>query len=587
MLPPLASLFLALGSGAATGPDASFCDDISGDWTAGWPADQGGGAPAAPPPGVHWMTVRRAVTPFGTPHAQYVVDHNAALALHRDGRTCLGNGTCSAPQLGFARALNSSSPNCSFIQWPAANNHGGGWCKVPFCPAGERPPPTPPPPPPPAPYPPFNLTWTPTYVMRESTIANPTGNLSGFDTGHTLAMDARFAIISFDGGTMSCLNQRRQPTTGVCNAEGCDKCRRVVHSQPRVGQSAAPPHFVARGAAACCTLSARPPFFYTLGNWGDDLMNVVFRQTGVAAAVRRYAKTFDRAEELARRVKAISPKTHVWSYVNMQLGLSRNQFDCPKLYEEEWSGFWLKDNRTGLKFTVPHTQSQGNCDGTAPQDDYNEFGRPCGTVNGSVTDPACGMAQFYLDWRNASARQWWLDVKLGSLINSPVIDGFYWDDPVFGNEMMSIRDSFSAAECADIDFHMQAVRLEGYKRLSAAGMFCTGSTCWHSMAAPMTCACGPSSANCTCDTSAATVRANLAAAQANGELPSFSFLRYPDRAKTVNVTCAGPAAVQAARVGKGWRPAVLQLSCLPGTGTMTVDARERAVKWKSGRGDFS
>jgi hypothetical protein len=107
----------------------------------------------------------------------------------------------------------------------------------------------------------------------------------------------------------------------------------------------------------------------------------------------------------------------------MQLGLSRNQFDCPKLYEEQWSGFWLKDNRTGQKFTIPHTQSQGNCDGTAPQDDYNEFGRPCGTVNGSKTDPSCGMGQFYLDWRNASARQWWLDVKLGSLINSSVIDG--------------------------------------------------------------------------------------------------------------------------------------------------------------------
>jgi hypothetical protein len=108
------------------------------------------------------------------------------------------------------------------------------------------------------------------------------------------------------------------------------------------------------------------------------------------------------------------------------------------------------------------TQSQGSCNAIAPQDNYNEFGRPCGTTNGSMTDPACGMGQFYLDWRNASARQWWLDVKLGSLINSFVIDGFYWDDPVFGNEMMSIHNNFSAAECAEIDMHMQAMRLEGY-----------------------------------------------------------------------------------------------------------------------------
>ena len=142
---------------------------------------------------------------------------------------------------------------------------------------------------------------------------------------------------------------------------------------------------------------------------------------------------------------------------------------------------------------------------------------------------------------------------------------------MFGNEMMSIRNSFSVSECAEIDYHMQAVRLEGYKRLSAAGMFCTGSTCWHSMTAPMSCNCGPSSANCTCDTSVTTVQANLAAAQANGAQPSFSFLRYPDRTKTVNLTCDSLAAVQAARVSKGWRPAVLQLSCLPGTGTMTVD----------------
>ena len=355
-------LIAVAAAAAAAARPPSFCGDISGEWTSGWPASDQGSATsgAPPPPNVRWLTVRRAVTPFGKPHAQYVVDYNAALALHPDRRTCLGNGTCSAPQFGLARALNTSSPNCTFIQWPAADKHNGGWCKVPFCHVGEQPSPTPPGPPP---YPPFNLTWTPTYVMRDSTIANPTGNQSGFDTGHKLAMDARFAIISFDGGTMSCLNQRRQPTTGVCNAEGCDKCK--------------------------------------------------------------YAKTFDNAEELARRVKAISPKTHVWSYVNMQLGLSRNQFDCPKLYEEQWSGFWLKDNRTGLKFTVPHTQSQGNCNRIAPQDDYNEFGRPCSVVNGTVTDPSCGMAQFYLDWRNASARQWWLDVKLGALINSSVIGASY------------------------------------------------------------------------------------------------------------------------------------------------------------------
>jgi hypothetical protein len=129
----LASLYLV----AAGATDNSFCGDISGEWSSGWPAsEQGGATGAPPPPGVRWMTVRRAVTPFGKPHAQYVVDYNAALALHPDGRTCLGKGTYSAPALGFARALNSSSPNCSFIQWPAADKHNDG-ARLPSAPQGS------------------------------------------------------------------------------------------------------------------------------------------------------------------------------------------------------------------------------------------------------------------------------------------------------------------------------------------------------------------------------------------------------------------------------------------------------------------
>ena len=91
----LASLFLAIALSSSRGPTVamgagdSLCGDISGAWTSGWPAADNGGSPAGatPPPGLRWMTVRRAVTPFGKPHAQYVVDYNAALALHPDGRT--------------------------------------------------------------------------------------------------------------------------------------------------------------------------------------------------------------------------------------------------------------------------------------------------------------------------------------------------------------------------------------------------------------------------------------------------------------------------------------------------------------------
>ena len=91
---------------------ASLCTDISGEWTSGWPIAHDGGAPPPLSPAAallslrRSMTVRKAVTPFGKPHAQYVVDYNAALALHPNLQTCLGNGTCSPPQFGLARALN-------------------------------------------------------------------------------------------------------------------------------------------------------------------------------------------------------------------------------------------------------------------------------------------------------------------------------------------------------------------------------------------------------------------------------------------------------------------------------------------------
>jgi hypothetical protein len=190
-------------------------------------------------------------------------------------------------------------------------------------------------------------TWNPT----RSTVANPTGNTKGIETAAQLAIDSKFGIIVFDGGTMSCLNQRTEPTTGVCNSKGCDKCR--------------------------------------------------------------YAKTVATAEARGRRIKAVNPETHVWTYRNMQLGLSRNEHDCPKMYDPQWSGFWLQDKKTGLPLNTG-TATQGDCSGVAPASDY-------GTMDA-----------YYVDWRNASARQWWLDVKLGSLINSTVLDGFYWDDPVSG-----------------------------------------------------------------------------------------------------------------------------------------------------------
>jgi hypothetical protein len=92
---------------------------------------------------------------------------------------------------------------------------------------------------------------------------------------------------------------------------------------------------------------------------------------------------------------------------------------------------------------------------------------------------------------------------------------------------ISFEKKITAAELAELDEEMQKVRLEGYMRLSAAGLFCTGSTCFTNYPTPMRCSCvGPSSTNCTCDTSTATVKANLLQAQQNAKRPGFMKLRY-------------------------------------------------------------
>ena len=142
---------------------------MAGEWTAGWPADYDGQPQPGPngPPKVG-MEVRATTTSWGTPHAQYVVDYESALAVHSDLQACLGNGTCSENQFGTARRLNSSAPGCTFIQWPATL--GGptniGWCKAPYC---ALPPPPPPPPPPP------KVPWPATYNLSRSTMVFPDG----------------------------------------------------------------------------------------------------------------------------------------------------------------------------------------------------------------------------------------------------------------------------------------------------------------------------------------------------------------------------------------------------------------------------
>ena len=272
------------------------------------------------------------------------------------------------------------------------------------------------------------------------------------------------------------------------------------------------------------------------------------------------------SEAQARQIKALNPETHVWHYRNMQLRLpSRNEFDCPKYHDERYADYFLHNlDGSFLNTTAQFLPTWMGCDTVFPDAKY-----PTETT------------QFYLDWRNESARNWWLDVHLGSIINSTVVDGFYWDDPVFGNEGTFIRDGFTPAELADIDNHMQATRLEGYERLSRGGGFCTGSTCYTSVptVADCTSGCDRRGSNCTCDLSPEVIIRNVQAARYRSDdavlmqLPPPYDFHDPDGG-AYDVGCGGPAVVQSTHSNpKGtFRYAhSVQLSCLPGTGSMTID----------------
>jgi hypothetical protein len=334
--------------------------------------------------------------------------------------------------------------------------------------------------------------------MARSTISNPNGNATGMDTGATLAIDAQYGIIAFDGGFQSCLNLRTPPPGGPC----------------------------------------------------------------------KYAHTIDDIEAQARAIKAINPNTRVFSYRNMQLGLSRNQHDCSKMYDPAYAGYWVQNTTSGKPLNDVHSldglaTKGGVCYGFAPQSAYSH------------------MDQFFLDWRNASAREWWLDVKLGSLLNSSLIDGFFWDDPAFGNEHQAIKDNLTPAEVADVSQHMQTTRIEGVNRVMAAAKWCIGSTCYTPLPLPVACLPSPQCAfsnhrsnNCVCESSAAAMLQHLqdAAASWRKERATFMMIPYTAESEDDSTACAtGPAAVGVTGAPANSTYGSIQLSCLPGTGTMTVD----------------
>ena len=331
---------------AAISPE---CGNLSGFWSAGWPADyhgSPGGSPDPQPPATIAVAVRKHKP--GSFGAQYMAGGGAdkafgqygqLLHIYANNTICLGNGTCHGPaEEGTVRALNRTSPPCSFIQW-APSHYGHGWCKVPSCPL----PPAPAPPPPQ-----YNLSWPPTYNMSLSTLTMPNGNTTGLDNAERLRIDAKYGMITFDGSFEECIHQRTD----------------------------APP---------------------------DD--------------VCKYAKRISDMEAQARNIKAINPHTRVGTYHNMELGLQRNYQDCEKMYDPAFSGFFLRSKSGAiLNDGVLQPNRSRECASVAPWTSYRY------------------LDQYFIDWRNQSAADWWLEEVIGGFIKSPVLDTFYWDDPGFGGD---------------------------------------------------------------------------------------------------------------------------------------------------------
>jgi hypothetical protein len=276
----------------------------------------------------------------------------------------------------------------------------------------------------------------------------------------------------------------------------------------------------------------------------------------------KYAHTIDDVEAQARSIKAINPTTHVFSYRNMQLGLSRNQHDCSKMYDPAYSGYWIQNKSSGMPLNdaLPLAGFAKQCAAVAPASAYTQ------------------MDQFFLDWRNASAREWWLDVKLGSLLRSTLVDGFFWDDPTFGNEHAAIKNSLTPEEVADVSHHMALTRVEGAKRAMAAGKWCIGSTCWVPLPGI---ACTPSPqcafrnerpSNCVCDTSKPALLQMLKEAGArSGDATLASIPYIPDSEDDRPECVSGPAAVAVTGAPAKSTFGSVQLACLPGHGEMVID----------------
>ena len=178
---------------------------------------------------------------------------------------------------------------------------------------------------------------------------------------------------------------------------------------------------------------------------------------------------------------------------------------------------------------------------------------------------------------------------IGGFLRSSVLDIFYWDDPTFGGEHTAILSNFTRAEITDISDAMQRTHRKAEAMIGESGTkwslgmmagLSAGPKC-----VPVPCGtagvvdCGACDRgwnpgmNCSCThpgTSAATAEClSRLEDSASIALPSRLTVPFVSRSDYSPVVCPnGPAGVALNVTAPG---AMIELSCIPGTGTIRVD----------------
>jgi hypothetical protein len=124
-------------------------------------------------------------------------------------------------------------------------------------------------------------------------------------------------------------------------------------------------------------------------------------------------------DEQAKLVKALNPHTRVFHYRNTMLGLSPFHDQCLKMYDPSFDGFYLRDgDRAGGRHV------SGIADPRSLE--------PCLPA---VLPPHCRlpwgckgllqMDQYYTDFRNRSAADYFVETVIGHAANSTMADGVW------------------------------------------------------------------------------------------------------------------------------------------------------------------